>query len=1001
MPRSDEGATEPPKAAASSAWSTGRWTLPAWLDHFNSHDLKILCRCWVATWVALLLVFIQPTLTNLGQAAFFGAVLLAIVPPASTVFVYLIAALSLLLGMCLAWVWGLLTMKAALAARPGPETQMKLQALQQAAAAQANATGEDPMWEAQILVHDGFMLDARVTVVYYVMGCAFIYVLSRLRCMNPKLVFMQLFGSIVTDIFILFGPTLPSFNASLGTILVKPGAIGIGLGTACCLLFFPQSTSYVVLDKMEKLVRLLDCSLDATLKRLAKEDVSLEQLEGFRAKLISLYKSSEPVLAFLPLDLSRGRWNTDDVKGLHGWVREAMVAALSLIDFHITWVKVKEKEHRLEMKKAAQNDATVEDVEKEGHEIGQHQLLESADLMYALKNPEKGIMDARAFDALGTSTTDVLQVCSRSVELAARCIRTVNVCRWIGKPPQTTFDDLTRELQDVLTLLRAATEKCVVNTTEGVVESYADLFDEEGQLKNPELLGPPSLKGIAMSMIIEERILSASRKLEGLLEYILQLMQLRTTHRIWIPSRLQYALSWVFSSKNSMPTVTTSSGDATEDPDLVADPGTLEDQAREAYRRLRVSRGYEGSSARRSPVSRAVAATYNWLFNPTGMFAIRMVAVTIATSIPAAVPHSAGFFYREKGIWAVITAQTCVLVYMADFTFSLVSRGLGTVIGGVLGMIAWYMGSGGGTGNPYGMAASSGLILVVTVWLRIFLPPAYVKAAILTGVTFCLVVGFSYDQHHIKQYGLPGLGYEAFWKRLVTVLLGFVAATAVQVLPKPPSATGHVSKTLANTVRTLSDHYALLLSHWGRRSDHSPLQVVGEEISIAVADTLLTLTEPISLLKLDFTLSPFDQKVLHETQDHCQHLNQALRRLLNLSTTLPDELQERLVEAVGFMDDRVIGDIMAVLGIIEQSLRTGSPLPERLPTPLVNRFYDSWRARKKSAILSTSLVRDENYRRYCVAMSAYLKFLSTIDDLVLALKGRLGECHVIHHWEDV
>lgn len=93
-----------------------RWTLSAWLNHFNARDAKLLFRCWVATWVATTLVFIQPALSRIGVAIFFAALVLYVVPPASILFVYLLGALSLLLGMCLGWAWGLLTMKAALAA---------------------------------------------------------------------------------------------------------------------------------------------------------------------------------------------------------------------------------------------------------------------------------------------------------------------------------------------------------------------------------------------------------------------------------------------------------------------------------------------------------------------------------------------------------------------------------------------------------------------------------------------------------------------------------------------------------------------------------------------------------------------------------------------------------------------------------------------------------------------------------------------------------------------
>jgi len=46
--------------------------LPPYLDHFNARDLKVLFRCWVAAWVACLLIFISPSLRSLGFGTFFA-----------------------------------------------------------------------------------------------------------------------------------------------------------------------------------------------------------------------------------------------------------------------------------------------------------------------------------------------------------------------------------------------------------------------------------------------------------------------------------------------------------------------------------------------------------------------------------------------------------------------------------------------------------------------------------------------------------------------------------------------------------------------------------------------------------------------------------------------------------------------------------------------------------------------------------------------------------------
>ncbi|KAF6513763.1 hypothetical protein HZS61_007088 [Fusarium oxysporum f. sp. conglutinans] len=958
--------------------------------------MKIFLRCWIAIWVMMLLIFIHPSLVEIGQATFLGAILLFAVPPASILFIYLLAAFSLLLGMCLAWCWGLLTMKAALATRSDAETQAKLQALLQQAEEIAKTTGQAPAWEAQVLIHNGFMLDASVTAVYFSMGCLFIYVLARLRCANPKLVLMQIFGTIVIDIFILFGPTLPTFQGDLAAILVKPGAIGIGLGLACCLLLFPQSTSYMVLSQIEKLVRMSNSALSATKRRFADEAIPLAELQGSRAGMIAVFKAGQPALAFLPIDFSRGRWNADDVKGLHQRARKVMFSSLYLLDFQIAQIRGKQKEE--EHIKAQEDGRIGPATDKEKYEIGQHHRHENATILSAFQRPEGSEVRSRTRNTLRDTTSDLLEIGPQAINLAADYIHAVNSCRWMGKPSPVQWEELNRNLHDTLARSRQAREACVINTTRGVLEAHAELFDESGHLKPMEGTDRPFLPSMVIAMVIEERILNMAIATEKLLEYILHLSEKRTSHRIWVPSRLQYALAWIFHGQITFPGYDISTE---ENPDQMMDAETFDEQTKETKRRLDISRGYKGSSAQRSKIGRVFISTYNWLVNPSGMYALRMVVVTIATSIPAVLPSTAGFFYREKGIWAVISAQTVLLVYLADFIFSLIARTIGTIVGGAMGMVAWYIGAGSGVGNPYGMAASTGVMIIPMLWWRLYLPSSFAFATIMGGATFCLVLGFSWDHDHIIQYGLPGKGYEAFWKRVVTVLIGFVAAFVVQLFPSPPSGTTHVCKILANSVRSLSDHYALLISHWGRTDRNHALGAVAEHISIEVAEILLAVSPSIALLKGELSFGPFDQKVLAQTKEQLQYMNQALGGLLNLASTLPKEMQDRLIRVANILDERSIGDVMAVLGIIEQALRTGSPLPERLPAPLVRRAIDSFYASKSEVLLTTTLVADEDHRRYCVAVTLYLKFLGSIDDLLIVLKTALGERHIIYQWDDV
>lgn len=246
---------------------------------------------------------------------------------------------------------------------------------------------------------------------------------------------------------------------------------------------------------------------------------------------------------------------------------------------------------------------------------------------------------------------------------------------------------------------------------------------------------------------------------------------------------------------------------------------------------------------------------------------------------------------------------------------------------------------------------------------------------------------------HIPTYGNPGRAYNVFARRLLLVLVGSAAALVVQVFPRPPSAARHICKSLSNAIRSLSDHYALLLSCWGQPDRDEGL--AAQKLAIDVAETLRALDGPVALLRLEFSSSPFDSEQLTQVKALCQELNQHIGRLLHLSASLPEHLQSRLARHAGILDHRNIGDIMAVLGVVEQALKTGDPLPEVLPSPLLNRCYEYWQKHQVEISLSRDLVRDESYRRFCVAISSYLKFLGAVDDLVLLMKGALGESHIV------
>ncbi len=994
----EDGIVDRPSCETNRSSLHRKRKLPALLDHFNKRDLKIVLRCWAATWVATLLIFIQPALDQIGIATFFAALTLYIAPPATILLPYLLSAASTLFGMCLAWLWGMLTMKAALAARPGHETTSRLAALAQTAAQRARETGTLPADEAKILVFDGFMLDARVTAVFYVMICVFIYTLARLRLTNPKFGFLQIFGTIVSDIFLLNGPSLPSFNGSIGAVLVKPGAIGIGLGAASCLLFFPQTTSYAIMDKMESLLHTFNASIVATQKRLRREPVDLASLNADRTRLIGVWKATQPLMSLLSLDISRCCWSAEDLVQLHELFQNTMRKSVALVDLHIAVLSAANQEQMLRQYEEKQlGTATKNGNEQTNHfRPGHHHLKELAAMLNALHGAGDGALP-EGTTMLWDIPSRLLTTCSESIDIAARGIHEINRRRWIKTSQKNTVGMFRSELQAKSEELRLLRGRCAANTPEALLATFEDAFDDSGNLRSGgnDQSDLTPLRDVTTILTLNQHIIEFSAALEALIDYLTLLLHERTKSRIWMPITIRHAVSWLVSPK--LPDQAAGSGFGVDhSPSLTEAKNVAQRRASEIKSLKRVD-NLSRNGMPKSRLSRIIITWYRWLTNPAGMYAARLVIVTIATSIPSAIPQSAGFFYREKGIWAVITAQLTLLPFMADFVVSILSRAVGTVVGGALGMLAWYIGSGSGSGNPYGLGAVTAFMTAILVWLRIWSPHIFTVAGIMCGATFALVIGFSYDNNHIYQYGLPGQGYEAFWKRVVTVFIGLLAAAIVHIFPKPTSATSHACHVLAKSVSRMSDQYAMLLLSQKRPAENSSLCMLAERDSLDLGHSLSLLGASIHLVKAEMSFGPFDEQMLQKVLGECRNLNRSLSRLLNIAHALPPDLKHRFETVSGLLDDHVIGDIMAVLHRIQQSFENGASLPERLPTPLTRTFYRAWQ-RRQHTLVNKALLQQESYPQYCVAISSYLQFLSTIDNLVLLLTETMGESHILFGW---
>ncbi|KAJ0335362.1 hypothetical protein COL922a_009337 [Colletotrichum nupharicola] len=402
------------------------------------------------------------------------------------------------------------------------------------------------------------------------------------------------------------------------------------------------------------------------------------------------------------------------------------------------------------------------------------------------------------------------------------------------------------------------------------------------------------------------------------------------------------------------------------------------------------------TSRTRSKPSVIFLGLIHWFTGVEGIHALRTLIVTIALALPAVIPSSAGFYYREKGFWAMVMGQLAIEPYMSDLLSGIIIRTLSTIAGGIIGLVCWYIGAGSGPGNPYGLAAVMAVLIIPLMWWRLFTPPEHLAAGIMLAATAYMVVAYSWIDSHVPTYGNPGVGYQIFWRRVLLVLVGNASAMLIGLFPRPMTGSRQYRHILSTSLLGVKDRYALLVSTW-RMPPEDLVQFIEKET--AMCDGILdAIGRPIELTKFEFSTSNIDSETLRRATYLCRSINASLAELGLYMTELPLPLRARLMSSMSVDDENLVVDVMSTLSLVQQSLDSGEPLPALLPTPLIGRAL---RAREVQRAKQDDLnVREqlEGYegRQLIGAINAFTRFLGAVDDLVMVTKKAVGETSYVN-----
>ncbi|CAD6928474.1 unnamed protein product [Tilletia controversa] len=348
----------------SKAKKTGS-KLPTWITSNlrNKRSLQLWFRCWLAAWTAFILMLPNRSLTNLGQAAFFVCMVMLMLPPLMTPFLWLIAMSTLVIGALFGWAMGCAAMASALRARNVQITGAAILKAQQSA---ASATNPEAAFRSTIF--EGRYLDTKSTVVFGAYLIAVTYFLGFITARAQKLKLFCIFATIVFDVHATYGPLFPSPNYTLATILILPMAYAVAIGAASIILIFPRSLNAEWSNELAGLIgqcgnllkvhraylhkaatghNLPDADADGATSEHDKDggsqrlasfpELSQEFESQFRALTAGLVQGSESLAGsgpFLELEPSRGLFSGKDLRKILAHVQKAAVRIFGMNAFH-------------------------------------------------------------------------------------------------------------------------------------------------------------------------------------------------------------------------------------------------------------------------------------------------------------------------------------------------------------------------------------------------------------------------------------------------------------------------------------------------------------------------------------------------------------------------------------------------------------------------------------------------------------------------------------------
>ncbi|KAI8355533.1 hypothetical protein BD560DRAFT_335853 [Blakeslea trispora] len=374
-----------------------------------------------------------------------------------------------------------------------------------------------------------------------------------------------------------------------------------------------------------------------------------------------------------------------------------------------------------------------------------------------------------------------------------------------------------------------------------------------------------------------------------------------------------------------------------------------------------------------------------WAKSPDCAFSFKTAAGFVLISLPAFLPQSATWFFAWRGQWATITLMMWMIPVTGMFVFSVILRVIGTVLGGVLGIIVWEI----ARGNPYGLVVLT-FFVMMPLYYVFFTSQILKMVAIMTQLTLLLVVCYEY------QYVVSGAPtYDSVevvaGKRMLLVIIGVAGAAILALIPKPVTGRVELRKRISRTIKDLGQLYSILVGDILAGTEPTDNQrkafrklALGIRRQIADEQTYLKLAKLEPPLRGKFPLETY--ATLVQKVDNMADL---LQGMAYSSRNIDKSWRRNIVEVTRQERKELIANSLSIMKLLSATLASKMALPPYMSPPVEMRAKF---IQKMSEVISKypNHLDNDTFPNYCAfGVNAYM-FLGELSETLECVEKLVG-----------